>query len=146
MTCDDGSEHETSDEHIFSLPEPKSELLPNVASPPTILAPPPAPTPPPLPGNVNPSVNPSHRPDLAAPPPTAGVKAGAHDAALPPPFAASRPPAGETPVQAWGGSVSQCGLEPHTKLGCLSGFLHHALPGCLAVWRLSRQMWNGVGA
>lgn len=98
VTCDDSSEHETSDEHIFSLPEPKSELLPNVASPPTILAPPPAPTPPPTPGSGNPGVDPGHRPDLAAPPPTAGVKAGAHDAALPPPFAASRPPAGEASV------------------------------------------------
>lgn len=92
MTCDDGSEHETSDEHLYRLQEPKSELLPDMASPPAIATPPPAPPSAPLGGAPGATPGRLHEP---APPPTAhGTAALAAGGAAPPPFAASKPPAG----------------------------------------------------
>ena len=103
VACDDGAEAETTDEHLYHLPEPKSELLPDAASPPAIAAPPPQPAP--TAGPEGPGAHegddlggPFGPPSSAAPPPTAGAKAAAAGApALP--FAYARPPPGAAALQ-----------------------------------------------
>jgi hypothetical protein len=149
VTCDDGAEAETTDEHLYDLPEPKSELLPDAASPPAIAAPPPQPALTAGPGGPG-----AHdgddlgglfgAPSSAAPPPTAGARAAAAGApALP--FAHARLPPGAAALQPSCAQIAhrfllplllKAGHGPHicASIGAASGMPHSACTPSRPIW------------